>query len=800
LLKGLLTRDHQKRWGGEQVRAWLAGQRDIPVFYQTGPQQATQYKPYKFLGKDCGTPAELAREAGQSKNWDEALKILQRRYIQDWVKQDVRDFDLLSKLQDIEDDKNLDWEQRLCAALLVLDSELPLCWRGEIVTPDWMTAQAVQSTQSLTKALFLLASSLPQWLQQCRNETWMLEMRQRRQRLQTEVGRLGLNLARPDVDRVIFLPFEAVSAEANRRRGAVHSAATDADQSLNTLLRKPQWNEAECVAVVVCPLSRFLTKEQHQTVGDRAPTPPIPAVSGPPPPPTPPKSVPPRWRPLTTVLLVLAVAVALLSQVPDRDLGKSPLKPVTHTTPGLADALAGARSAYKKSGDAKRAKGDFNGAITDYSKAIELKPDDYDAYNNRGIAKLDKRDFDGAVADCTKAIDLKPDLAIAYNNRGIAKTDKGDFDGAIADCTKAIAIKPDSVEAYNSRGIAKGHKGDFDGAITDYSKAIELKPDYVSAYNNLGFAKRNKGDRAGAIAALSKAIELKPDYWLANYIRAWVRYESHDFTGALFDFRKLSAMSLANPYVHYGVWLVRTRQGEAEAAKAELETYLAARTNGKPGDWPSKIGSFLVGLLLEPEFLAAGTNGDQVVQRRQLCEAYFYAGSKRLFSGDKKTAIDYFQKCIATDQKEDFEYCSAVAELTLLNQDEEIYVMQPGPQAREAVVVDGVLTAAGSGKHKYNITRIDTRLFGSGGTLVINISLLAGAVAGSFDLFAEDATIPTDGRAQNSLAHLYDLQPNRSGTLTYHFTSGQMFKFGAEGNWFSAEGGTNSFQMTIRVE
>jgi serine/threonine protein kinase/outer membrane protein assembly factor BamB len=263
LLKGLLTRDHQKRWGGEQVRAWLAGQRDIPVFYQTGPQQAAQYKPYKFLGKDCATPAELAREAGQAKNWDEGVKSLQRRYIQDWVKQDVRDFDLLSKLQDIEDDKNLDWEQKLCAALLVLDPELPLCWRGEIVTHDWISAQATQGTQHLNKALALLTSSLPEWLQRCRDQTWTLELRQRRQRLQTEVGRLGLNLPRGDVDKVIFLPFEAVSTEAQRRKEAAHSAATDADESLKALLAKPEWNEAECVAVVACPFSRFLTKEQQ---------------------------------------------------------------------------------------------------------------------------------------------------------------------------------------------------------------------------------------------------------------------------------------------------------------------------------------------------------------------------------------------------------------------------------------------------------------------------------------------------------------------------------------------------------
>ena len=35
LLKGLLTRDPKKRWRGEDVRKWLAGERDMPVHYET---------------------------------------------------------------------------------------------------------------------------------------------------------------------------------------------------------------------------------------------------------------------------------------------------------------------------------------------------------------------------------------------------------------------------------------------------------------------------------------------------------------------------------------------------------------------------------------------------------------------------------------------------------------------------------------------------------------------------------------------------------------------------------------------
>lgn len=94
---------------------------------------------------------------------------------------------------------------------------------------------------------------------------------------------------------------------------------------------------------------------------------------------------------------------------------------------------------------------------------------------------------------------------------------------------------------------------------------------------------------------------------------------------------------------------------------------MARHLNGKPNDWPSKIGLFLTGQLAEPEFLAAAKNGEPKKEAGRFCEAYFYAGSKHLFAGDKSTALDYFQKSIATDQKSYTEYIIAVAELKFLS-------------------------------------------------------------------------------------------------------------------------------------
>ena len=77
------------------------------------------------------------------------------------------------------------------------------------------------------------------------------------------------------------------------------------------------------------------------------------------------------------------------------------------TTPDPAEAL-------NLSAGQKRARGDLAGALVDYSKAIELRPDFAAAYSNRSVAKLAAKDFVGALADVEKAIALNPDFAAAY--------------------------------------------------------------------------------------------------------------------------------------------------------------------------------------------------------------------------------------------------------------------------------------------------------------------------------------------------------------------------------------------------
>ena len=94
----------------------------------------------------------------------------------------------------------------------------------------------------------------------------------------------------------------------------------------------------------------------------------------------------------------------------------------------------------------KHERGNYQGAIADFSKAIRLQKARKvnrlidDAYGDRGLAKYYLKDYQGAIADYSKAIAINPQLAFAYKNRGIAKELIDDLQGACADWRKASSL------------------------------------------------------------------------------------------------------------------------------------------------------------------------------------------------------------------------------------------------------------------------------------------------------------------------------------------------------------------------
>ncbi len=88
----------------------------------------------------------------------------------------------------------------------------------------------------------------------------------------------------------------------------------------------------------------------------------------------------------------------------------------------------------------KGKKGDYYGAISDFTKTIEINPKQEDAYLNRGFAKRRLKDYYGAISDYTKAIEIDPNYALGFANRGSSKELIGDKKGACSDWRKASSL------------------------------------------------------------------------------------------------------------------------------------------------------------------------------------------------------------------------------------------------------------------------------------------------------------------------------------------------------------------------
>ena len=212
------------------------------------------------------------------------------------------------------------------------------------------------------------------------------------------------------------------------------------------------------------------------------------------------------------------------------------------------DAKTDFSIAYYHYGDEAYKRAEYQEAIKNFNRVLELIPNFALAYNARGNAKVklgkSKVNLDGlegawqlyqeAIEDCDKAIQLNWENPFFYGNRGLAKFLRGiirdadgaivDYRAAIEDFTEVVKRKQDFLEqAYYLRGrtrcllgYAKANQGNakearkqYKLALKDFKAANKLDSDDASHYKGLGLANAALGKAKAAITAFEKAKHLK---------------------------------------------------------------------------------------------------------------------------------------------------------------------------------------------------------------------------------------------------------------------------------------------------
>ena len=143
---------------------------------------------------------------------------------------------------------------------------------------------------------------------------------------------------------------------------------------------------------------------------------------------------------------------------------------------------------------------------------LNTKGRDYEYFFNRAQDKFELADYEEAILDYNKALELSPtEICLVYSMRGNAKRNLGDFDGAISDQNKALDFDPLYADGYFNRGSAKYKMGDFAGAIEDYTQVININPKDSDAFFNRAYVKNKVGDMKGACDDWEKAADLEDE-------------------------------------------------------------------------------------------------------------------------------------------------------------------------------------------------------------------------------------------------------------------------------------------------
>jgi primosomal replication protein N'' len=180
LLKGLLTKNHKKRWQWSQVEKWLNGERGIPHSYDEESGARLNAPPITLNNNNYEDKKRFALAAAELENWDFAKSILQRGEVVTWLKEIQAGDEVIVQIRRIVSDGKLDWDLRLSLSLMAIHDDLPLTYRGELVEQSWLLNHTDITTG-------WLKSSLVNYLKIFKRTRWFIEIKERADRIESKI-------------------------------------------------------------------------------------------------------------------------------------------------------------------------------------------------------------------------------------------------------------------------------------------------------------------------------------------------------------------------------------------------------------------------------------------------------------------------------------------------------------------------------------------------------------------------------------------------------------------------------------
>ncbi len=147
-----------------------------------------------------------------------------------------------------------------------------------------------------------------------------------------------------------------------------------------------------------------------------------------------------------------------------------------------------------KSGIANFEKNKMAYALSDFNKAMNIKPNSALAIDGLGLVYVKQGEYEKAQKTYAEAITagLKANSTINHTKYGNAYLDTGEYRNAEMEFTQAIRLSPTDSKALFGLGCCHHAYGNLDNAIKYYTKALTYSPKFTAARKNLSMAEDDK--------------------------------------------------------------------------------------------------------------------------------------------------------------------------------------------------------------------------------------------------------------------------------------------------------------------
>ena len=147
-------------------------------------------------------------------------------------------------------------------------------------------------------------------------------------------------------------------------------------------------------------------------------------------------------------------------------------------------------NAHNNLGDVYGRWGDKQKALSEFQRAIALKPNYGDAYHNLANTYMELKQLDKALENYENAIKFNPGLWQSYQNIAALYFQDKQYDKALENIQKAIQINPKNINLYNNLGIIYLSMNDKTKAKEVFTLVLSADPQNQFANAGLFEAKK----------------------------------------------------------------------------------------------------------------------------------------------------------------------------------------------------------------------------------------------------------------------------------------------------------------------